>query len=336
VTSLLLADFDLTGRNTLAVPARSRFGALITDAGMLARVAAEATERGLPLRVLGGGSNVVLAPQFDGVTAVMAITGKRLLDGTAEAALVEAGAGENWHDFVTWTVDEGLGGLENLAGIPGTVGAAPVQNIGAYGVELAERFESLLAYDHQARLWRTFTRADCGFAYRNSVFKQQRGRFTVVSVRLRLPRPWAPVLSYAGLAGLAAEGAVTPRQVLEKVVAVRAGKLPDWRQLPNAGSFFHNPVVPEATAQALLSSHPGAPLYPAGDGLAKLSAGWLIEQAGLKGFRLGKVGVSERHALVLVNPGGGTQADIAALAGHIKREVAARFGVELTEEPIFL
>lgn len=336
MTALLIPDFDLGARNTLAVPACSRFGAIVTAPDMLPRLAAEAEVRGLKLRVLGGGSNVVLSPQFEGVTAIMAIAGRQVLDGHAEAALLEAGAGENWHDLVAWSVAQGLGGLENLAGIPGSVGAAPVQNIGAYGVELADRFESLLAYDHEEHGFRRFGREDCAFRYRDSIFKRQPGRFSVVSVRLRLPRPWVPVLNYAGLSGLAAESAVTPEKIMEKVVALRAGKLPDWREMPNAGSFFHNPVVPEAQARALLDKHPGAPLYPAGEGLAKLSAGWLIEEAGLKGLRMGKVGISERHALVLVNPGRGTQADIAALAAHIKQTVAARFGVVLTEEPIFM
>lgn len=336
MTSLLIPDFDLGPHNTLAVPARSRFGAVVTDKGVLEQLVAEAEERGLPLRMLGGGSNVVLSSQFEGVTALMGIKGISVLDGTAEAALVEVGAGETWHDLVAQTVRQGLGGLENLAAIPGTVGAAPVQNIGAYGVELADRFEQLEAYDHEKRMFRVFSREDCRFAYRDSVFKAHPGRFTVVSVRLRLPRPWVPVLNYAGLSTLGAEREVSAERVFETVVAVRASKLPDWRTLPNAGSFFHNPVVPVAVADALIARHPGAPRYPAAEGFAKLSAGWLIERAGLKGYRQGPVGVSEQHALVLVNPGHGTQEDVAALARHIQAKVEAEFGVRLTPEPIFM
>lgn len=332
----LIADFDLQPRNTLAVPARSRYGALITTEAELVELVGLAEARSLALRVLGGGSNVVLGSEFDGITAIMAIAGRKVLDGSAEAVLIEAGAGETWHDFVAWSVAQGLGGLENLAGIPGTVGAAPVQNIGAYGIELADRFESLTAFDHARGQLVTFERADCGFSYRDSVFKQNRGRYSVTAVRFRLPRPWVPVLGYAGLSQLAATEGVTPGAVMETVVRIRGEKLPDWRQMPNAGSFFHNPVVPLAQAERALADFPEAPRYPAGDGMVKLSAGWLIEKSGLKGFRLGPVAISERHALVVTNPGRGTQADIAALATHVKQTVEARFGVRLTEEPIFM
>jgi UDP-N-acetylmuramate dehydrogenase len=327
----LIPDYDLGARNTLALRARSRFGIEITDAEQLPALFAS----GQPVRILGGGSNVVLAPQFDGITALLAIRGRQLIDD-GDAVVLEAAAGESWHDIVAFAVDAGHGGLENLALIPGTIGAAPVQNIGAYGAELADSFERLTAFDRRSGNTVTFDRAGCRFGYRHSVFKEQPDRYVVLSVRLRLPKAWAPNLGFAGLAELAEAADITPRMVMDQVVTLRQSKLPDWRVTPNAGSFFQNPIVTLDEARPVLDEFPTAPSFLQPDGRTKLSAGWLIEKAGLKGFRMGKVGISDRHALVLVNHGGGEQADIAALAGHIKTTVGDRFGIRLHEEPVFL
>lgn len=334
-TSLaLIPDFDLSAHNTLALSAESRLGTFITEPEMVPALLAKAAANGVKLRILGGGSNVVLAPGFDGITALVAIKGRRVVETTEQGILIEAAAGETWHELVAWTVAQGFGGIENLALIPGTVGAAPVQNIGAYGVEVADLLESLVAYDRQEGRERSFLKAECAFAYRDSLFKHQPDRFIVLSLRLRLPLPWVPNLNFAGLSDIAGE--VTPQALMDRVVALRTSKLPDWRVTPNAGSFFQNPIVPAADAQAMLAEFPTAPAFPQADGRLKLSAGWLIEKSGLKGFRLGPVGMSERHALVLVNHGGAVQADVAALAEHVKRTVRARFGVQLHEEPVFL
>ena len=330
----LIPDFDLSTRNTLALRARSRLGAFITEPAMVPEVLAAAG--GLPVRILGGGSNVVLAPQFEGVTAMIAIAGRRIVEETAACVVIEAAAGENWHELVAWTVGQGLGGIENLAGIPGTVGAAPVQNIGAYGVELAEVFEHAVVYDREDRVERVLGRADCDFAYRDSLFKHAVDRFVVLSVRLRLPRPWTANLGFAGLAELASGGELAPRTVMERVLALRGSKLPDWRTTPNAGSFFQNPIVAKDEAQRVLGEFPTAPAFSQADGRLKLSAGWLIEKSGLKGVRLGPVGISEKHALVVVNHGGAEQGDVAALAARVKATVAERFGVRLHEAPVFL
>lgn len=330
----LIPDFDLSARNTLALGARSRLGVHITEPGMVPQVIADAAARHLPLRILGGGSNVVLAPVFEGITSLMAIMGRRVVETTEQGVLVEASAGETWHELVTWTVEQGFGGIENLALIPGTVGAAPVQNIGAYGVEVADLLQSLVAYDRQEGRERTFRKDECKFAYRDSLFKHEPDRYVVLSLRLLLPTPWVPNQNFAGLSDIA--GDVTPRAVMDRVVALRNSKLPDWRVTPNAGSFFQNPIVSPAEAQPVLDEFTGAPAFPQTDGRLKLSAGWLIEKSGLKGFRLGPVGMSERHALVLVNHGGAVQADVAALAEHVKRTVRERFGVQLHEEPVFL
>ena len=330
----LIPDFDLSTQNTLALGARSRLGVSITEPGMVPEVLAASAAQELPLRILGGGSNVVLAPEFDGITAVMAIRGRRIVETNERGVLIEAAAGETWHELVAWTVGQGLGGIENLALIPGTVGAAPVQNIGAYGVEVADVLESLVAYDRVTGVERTFLREECAFAYRDSLFKHKPDRYVVLSLRLLLPTPWEPNQNFAGLADIA--GDVTPHALMDRVVALRNSKLPDWRVTPNAGSFFQNPIVSVVEAEKVLAEFPAAPAFPQADGRLKLSAGWLIEKSGLKGFRLGPVGMSERHALVLVNHGGAVAADVRALAEHVKKTVRERFGVQLHEEPVFL
>ena len=336
IAAALIPDFDLTAHNTLALRARSRFGVMIDQPDLLPALFHQAAAQNLPVRVLGGGSNVVLAPEYDGITALLTLPGRKIIDQTIQGTLIEAAAGETWHDFVQWTVDQGLGGLENLALIPGTVGAAPVQNIGAYGAELADIFHSLSAYDRATGATLTFDKDECAFGYRDSIFKHHPNRYVVLAVRFALPATWTPNLAFAGLSDLAGSAEISPRAVMDRVIALRTSKLPDWRETPNAGSFFQNPIVTTTEADPVLSEFPSAPCYPQPDGRAKLSAGWLIEKSGLKGYRLGPAGISERHALVLVNHGGAQQADIAALAGHIKQTVQTRFGIALHEEPIFL
>jgi UDP-N-acetylmuramate dehydrogenase len=331
----LIPDFDLTTRNTLALGSSSSLGYVATSAEAITALVAEARQRDLPLRILGGGSNVVLSDRFEGITGLVALKGHARVEETDTHVLVEAAGGEVWDDFVRWTVEQGLGGIENLAGIPGTVGAAPVQNIGAYDVEVADVFERLNALDTTDLSTVVFSRSDCRFAYRDSAFKQSPGRYIVLSVVLRLPKVWAPNLRFAGLSEL--DGAdLTPAEVMERVLYLRGSKLPDWRVTPNAGSFFQNPIVPLEAAAPILAEFPDAPSFPQPDGRTKLSAGWLIERSGLKGFRMERAGISERHALVVINLGGARSADIAALAAHVKATVAARFGIALHEEPIYL
>ncbi|MGV0910198.1 UDP-N-acetylmuramate dehydrogenase [Martelella sp. FOR1707] len=324
----MISDFDLTGSNTFGLKSSARRAVIVNDPAMLPALARESATSGLPLRILGGGSNVVLDEQLEAIVALMRIGGRQVVRRTDTHAIITAGAGENWHDFVSWTVAQGIPGLENLAGIPGTVGAAPIQNIGAYGAQLSDFFLSLEAYDLKGDVVRTFDAAACRFAYRQSHFKAEPGRHVILSVTLALPAAWQPKRDYAGLDLLPEQASA--QEMLDHVVALRASKLPDWRTLGNAGSFFHNPVVSAQKAAEIA----GAPRYPQPDGTVKLSAGWLIEQCGLKGFRLGPAGTYARHALVLVNHGGATSTDIAALADHIRGKVRARFGVELVQEPI--
>lgn len=330
---LLHSDFDLRPYNTFQLEARSAIGAVVTSEDELRQVFATARENGMRVRVLGGGSNVILGPGFEGITALMKIQGRRVVEKSSCRAVIEAAAGEDWSEFVQWSLAAGLAGLENLSGIPGTVGAAPVQNIGAYGIELADRFESLRAYDRQNGTFLTFDPRDCGFSYRHSVFKEHPGRFVIVSVRLSLPAEWSPALSYAGLTELAGDPGLSPGMVSRTVTAMRARKLPDWRQIGNAGSFFRNPVLTTDQADNFLRNHPEAPAFSQPDGSVRVSAAWLIERAGFKGYREGGTGVSQGHALVLVNHGGATQSSILTLAGKIKAGVRSRFGIDLIEEP---
>jgi len=270
-----------------------------------------------------------------GLVARMALRGVRLLDEDAQFRVVEAAAGETWHDFVTYCVERGWGGLENLALIPGTVGAAPVQNVGAYGVELCDRFAGLTAYDLRRRAWTDMDAAQCAFAYRDSVFKREPGRWVIAAVRVRLPKRWTPVLEYPDLRRherLA--GAPTAGDIYEAVCQIRRAKLPDPAVLGNAGSFFKNPVVPAARCEELCARFPGLVAYPQQDGTRKLAAGWLIDQCGWKGRQLGTAGVHDRQALVLVNRGGAAAADIMALAAEIQRQVADRYQVTLEPEPV--
>jgi len=332
-------NVDLTGRNTLALPGRAARYLDITAASQLAAPECAGARR----FILGGGSNLVLTGDFDGLVLHMAIAGKRLVKEDAEAFYIEAGAGENWHDFVQWTLQQGWPGLENLSLIPGTVGAAPIQNIGAYGLEVGECFHSLTAWDFEKRVFFPVDRSNCRFAYRDSVFKQEgwhlSGRMAITSVVFRLPKAWTPNLRYADVnQELAAQNIATPtaQDVARAIIAVRQRKLPDPAVIPNTGSFFHNPVVDAALATALAADFPTLPRYPQPDGRVKLAAGWLIEQAGWKGKNLGPVGMYEKQALVLVNRGGATGDDVKRTMAAVQADVQARFGVALTAEPIFL
>tara|TARA_B100001971_G_scaffold214516_1_gene252372 strand:+ start:514 stop:1296 length:783 start_codon:yes stop_codon:yes gene_type:complete len=259
----------------------------------------------------------------------MDLRGRSLQHDSEDWIRMTACAGESWPELVAWTVEQGVGGLENLAGIPGTVGAAPVQNIGAYGVEIGDIVESVTAVDTITGSFRRFAREECRFTYRNSRFKEERGRYVLIEVTLSLPRLWKPVLSYSGLAEHFEE--FDPRTVMDRVLALRHAKLPDWRVTGNVGSFFHNPIVPSALEQQFQQ----VPRYPVQHGI-KLSAGWLIEACGLKGHRCGGAGFYDRHALVIVNHGHATFRDVTRLAAVAVEEVKSRFGVELVQEPVTL
>jgi UDP-N-acetylmuramate dehydrogenase len=331
---------ELATRTTLALPGQAAFYAEISCVDQLLLLAGESKQRRF---VLGGGSNLVLGGDFDGLLLHMAIGGRQLIGEDEGAWYVRAGAGENWHQLVDWTLHQGWPGLENLSLIPGTVGAAPIQNIGAYGLEVADRFLSLEACDMLTGKILRLDRQACHFAYRDSIFKQQGwhldARRVITRVTFRLPKAWQALVGYADLAAeLERERLLHPtaRQIAAAVIRIRRRKLPDPAVLPNAGSFFHNPLVDAVVARRLSEAYPGLPCYRQPDGRIKLAAGWLIEQSGWKGRDLGRVGMYEQQALVLVNRGGAQGAEVIVLAKAVQAAVRERFGVELTPEPIFL
>lgn len=289
--------------------------------------------------ILGGGSNILFAGDIHGSVILNRVSGKKLIEDSVTEVILEASAGENWHQLVMWSLDQGLSGIENLSLIPGLAGAAPMQNIGAYGVELADVLDSVQAIDLQNGQFREFQKTDCQFTYRDSRFKSSdAGKYLITGIRLRLQRKFTPTLSYKGLGEeLQAMGVKSPtaKQVSEAVIRIRQRKLPDPKITGNSGSFFKNPVVSHDTADQLKKDFTGIPVYPAGNG-AKLSAAWLIEKCGWKGRSNGGAAVSEQHALVLINKGHATGAEILALADAIRESVRERFGVELEPEPLIV
>ena len=333
----LLHDVDLQPCNTFGVPARAPRLLRIDDATVIDQALAHPEVAGQPLLPIGGGSNLLLVS--DPQATVVQITDARvaIIEHRADHALIRAGAGMEWHALVMWTLDQGLSGLENLALIPGTVGAAPIQNIGAYGAQAADFITAVEAFDRTSAQRVRLEAADCAFGYRDSLFKHQPDRWLITAVQLRLPLLSELRTGYAGIAEeMAAQGVSLPaaRDVANAVIAIRRRKLPDPAVLGNAGSFFHNPVVPLEQAQALQAQYPQMPAFATGEEpLRKLSAGWLIEQAGWKGRRQGDAGVSPDHALVLVNHGQATGAQLLALARQIAASVHERFGVAIVPEP---
>ncbi|MDG4598071.1 MAG: UDP-N-acetylmuramate dehydrogenase [Candidatus Contendobacter sp.] len=338
--ALLTHDASLQSLNTFRLPARAAWFAAIEALPQLAGLIAMPEWKHRRRFVLGGGSNLILTGDFEGLMLHVRISGRALVAESADAWFVRAGAGEIWPDFVRWTLERGWPGLENLALIPGTVGAAPIQNIGAYGLEVAERFQQLEAVDLETDEMVTFDRAACQFGYRDSVFKREAaGRYLITAVTFRLPRRWQPVTGYADVAReLEARNIAKPTawDVFDAVVAIRSRKLPDPARIPNAGSFFKNPVVDATVFIRLIAQHPDLPHYPKPDGRVKLAAGWLIERCGWKGRNIGSVGVYEHQALVLVNRGGARGEDVLRLAEAIRTSVRAAFGVELEPEPVIL
>jgi UDP-N-acetylmuramate dehydrogenase len=341
----MTAAFTLTrsaplGRlNTLRVAATARWLATLHHPDGIRALLDQSDLRGLPLLVLGEGSNVLFAGDYPGLILRPAFADVRVIDDDGATAVVRAEAGHGWDALVDWTLARGLAGLENLALIPGLAGAAPIQNIGAYGTEVGEFIASVDAWDLRLQRPVRLSRDECGFGYRDSVFKREPERWIVTAVEFSLSRAPRLRLDYAGVREeLAAIGATTPTatQVAAAVRRLRRRKLPDPVDIGNAGSFFKNPVVPAAQAEALLATNASMPVYPAGDGDRKLSAAWLIEACGLRGFRDGDAGISAQHALVLVNHGHASGDELLSVARRVAGSVEQRFGVRLEPEPRIL
>ena len=331
--------------HTFGTDARAAWMAVADSVDTLRSLRQDSRVRDLPWLVLGAGSNVLFASDFEGLVIRMAIPGVAEVDGDGDAWCIRVGGGENWSDLVAQLVHAERPGLENLAGIPGTVGAAPIQNIGAYGVELAERLHSVTVWDGRRDVLHEMAPEECGFGYRASVFKGDAGASDaapagpgriVVAVTLRLPRRWQAVAGYAELEReLCARGVERPgpREVFDAVLAIRSRKLPDPRILGNAGSFFKNPIVSREIHAELLAHAPSLVSYPLAGGRYKLAAGWLIDACGLKGYTRGRAGVFEKQALVLVNRGGASGQEIWELAQEVQERVRERFGVSIEPEP---
>ncbi len=324
--------------NTFHLPAVARTLVRIESDADVTRAVDHPKLGRAPKFILGGGSNIVLTRDMPQVVLKIEVPGMRLVEERADAWVVEAGAGVGWHEFVACTLENGWPGLENLALIPGTVGAAPVQNIGAYGVELKDRFDSLDAVDLVTGRSVTLHAGVCAFGYRDSVFKHLlAGRSVITRVRFRLPKPWRPVLGYLELERRMADTGITApsaQQVFDWVCAIRRAKLPDPALIGNAGSFFKNPIVTIEQCRDIIGRDPEIVHYPLPDGSVKLAAGWMIDACGWKGKTVGNAGVYEKQALVLVNRGGAIGSEVMLLARAIQESVYGRFGIRLESEPV--
>ncbi len=324
--------------NSFRVEARARYLITLETLEDIPAFLHDARFRGLPRLILGGGSNVLFCSDFPGVVLHVALKGIEWLGEDAHERYLAVAAGENWHELVCWTIERGWAGLENLSLIPGTVGAAPVQNIGAYGVEFHDVCKAVEATDLETGQSVVLPAEACRFAYRSSRFKEEEGRWLITAVLLKLPKVYRPRLDYPGLREALGEREPTPRAVFDAVCDLRRAKLPGLEadQPGSAGSFFKNPLISAQQASTLQARFPDLPAWPQADGRVKLPAAWLIEQCGWKGYREGDAGVSARHALVLVNHGRATGAEIDRLAGRIRASVAQRFGIRLEAEPRIL
>ncbi|MFO1387847.1 UDP-N-acetylmuramate dehydrogenase [Cellvibrio sp.] len=333
---LYLPHFNLQNYNTLASPVCADFFVSVKDEEELQAAIKFAKEKNFPLLVLGGGSNIVLHENFPGLAIHVQLLGKELVREDDEFYYVKAAAGENWSDFVDYCLDEGFFGLENLSLIPGNVGAAPIQNIGAYGVELKDVFSELSAVDVKSGLSITFTPESCQFGYRDSVFKNALlDQFIITSVTFKLGKKPNLNIQYpalqAALVGYSPQE-ITPELVSQVVCDIRRSKLPDPKQIPNVGSFFKNPIITPSKLVELQQTYPDIVSYPVDETRVKLAAGWLIDRAGWKGREL-EATVHAEQALVLTNPKRLKGTAVLALASAIKEAILLKFGVELEQEP---
>ncbi|MCS4281851.1 UDP-N-acetylmuramate dehydrogenase [Pseudomonas sp. BIGb0278] len=322
--------------NTFGIDVKARYFAQAHSDAEVRAALLEAARLELPVLVIGGGSNLLLTGDIDALVLHMASRGRRLLSEEGDRVVVEAEAGEPWHEFVQWSLAQGCSGLENLSLIPGTVGAAPMQNVGAYGVEIKDVFAGLTALDRETGELKDFSLEECGFGYRDSLFKRNPGRWLILRVRFALSRSLHAHLDYGPVRQrLHEQGVVEPtaQAISDAICSIRREKLPDPLELGNAGSFFKNPLVSAVLGEQLRARYPGVVAYPQADGQLKLAAGWLIEQAGWKGYRDGDAGVHRLQSLVLVNYGQASGAQLHALAQKIQADIFARFGVELEMEP---
>lgn len=321
--------------NTFGIDAKTSQFAIIDSLATLQTVLKHKIK---PIMILGGGSNLLLTKDFEGLILLNRIMGKSIERRFKNSVYVGIGGGENWHEFVLWAIKNKLGGVENLSLIPGTVGAAPIQNIGAYGVELKDVFVKLQAVDLKTGLVKTFKATDVNFGYRDSIFKRKyKGRYFIIKVWLKLSLPHAHKIntSYGAIKTILSERKIKSpgiKEISDAVVAIRSSKLPDPKELGNSGSFFKNPEISKTKFKKLVAAYPKVPHYPLDSGRIKVPAGWLIEQCGWKGKKVGNTGAHAKQALVLVNYGKATGKEIEQLAYKIIDSVDQKFGIRLTPE----
>lgn len=328
---------ELKPYNTMALPAVADYLVDVYDADGVLQALDFANQNKLAWCVIGGGSNVIFAPHFAGVVLHTKGTGISKISEDESSVILQVSAGHNWDEFLQYCIEHNYYGLENLAIIPGLVGAAPVQNIGAYGQELSACVHKVQVVDTQAQEVNYLNAEQCQFAYRDSIFKRQTGRFIITAVEFRLSKRFTPNIGYKPLAQALADIAEpTALQVREAVIAIRQSKLPDPKELPNSGSFFKNPVVDQNQLQQLQAQYPEIPHFEQADGSYKLAAGWLIEKLGFKGRAIGPVAMHDKQALVLVNKHGGTVMDVKALAMAVQDAVWQSFAVKLEQEPVVI
>ena len=333
--SLISRNISLYTYNTFGIDVEARFFSTFSDLDELAEVLASREAQGEKM-ILGGGSNVLFTRNYDGLILRNEIAGMEIIREEGDRVWVKSGAGVVWHDFVVWCIQHGFAGVENLSLIPGSVGAGPMQNIGAYGVELKEVFDSLEAYHILSRELHTFTASQCEFGYRESVFKRKlKGQYIIASVTFCLSKTPDFKTSYGAIEQELERmgvGVLSLRCVSQAVINIRRSKLPDPRYIGNAGSFFKNPVISEELFQQIAEEYPEAPSYPVGDATVKVPAGWLIERASWKGQKFGNYGVHDRQALVLVNYGGAQGHELLELSDRIIQDIQNKFGIALERE----
>ncbi len=335
----VIPDAQLAERTTFGVPARAHWLARVMDRDAIPELTADTQFQSLPRLILGGGSNVLFTRDFPGLVLAMENRGIEVQTRRGKHDRIRVSAGENWDQFVRWSLDQGYAGLENLILIPGSVGAAPFQNIGAYGTELEEFVDAVHAWDSEAGEFVWLDREACAFAYRDSIFKRHPGRWIITELDLVLPRSGTPRIHYPGVRDMLDKLGVdkpAPADVALAVETLRRRKLPDPAEIGNAGSFFKNPVVNTSKADELKHDHPELPVFALEGDRAKISAAYLIEYCGFRGTRSGNAGVSERHALVLVNYGGAKGSELWRLAEQIRDTVESEFGIRLEPEPVIL